>query len=527
MFLFSFHDVFSFRFGNEIVGFLARRTVGATMASFDEVLDTFMRQSMSSARPRNDFSDVLAHASFETMASEAVDVAIASQWPDDELLLADGRGELLDRGEEAALGEEEGELLVGEEDGELLVGEEEEGEGEEDAIEREIQEDLLRELPSAKLPLRSAMRQRRRDDDDDGDVGEAAEAKDDDEEEDDLTLPSDDDEEEEPVARKPLLPEFHGEFSSSDDSQLLSLGDLDEDDETSDDDGDAWLTARDYEPDDDDGVAAAVKKKKKSPAAAKPPTSAAAGSKRKRAADDEGDGDTKKAARKALLEYKSRHSKMSSDEQLEVVRAYVKVAAVDHIMRAEHTESGAPADDYKSFRALVLEEAAAGAADDDIKQLAHAIVAIEADITDTIAATKRAEPEPMQLLIDFVTGTTALAINKEAVPASAARCDVTLQPSAPAKLVLVTATLASGAERRLVMRASIQHLAQNLWTLANFYHLVGTRVAKALATLKRLSTAEALASLDANTDLLTRISKLLGEAHSKTCWHARVKLSEK
>lgn len=492
------------------------------MASFDEVLDTFMRQSMSGVRPEGDFSDVLAQAPFETMASEAADAAIANVWPDDGLGVANQRG---DEVELLGTDEEQGALLGADEEVEL---------SDDEAIEREIQEDLLRELPSAKPPLRSAMRQRRRDDDDDGEVGARPDANDDDaaaadKDEDDLTLPSDEEEEEdELMAHKPVLPEFRGDFSSSEDSQLLSLSDFEDDDDEATED--AWLTARDYEPDDDGGAAVAVKKKKKSATTAKAPAAAAAttaGSKRKRAAGDEGEGDTKKAGRKALLDYKCRHSTMSADEQLAVVRAYIKVAAVDHIMRAEHNEGGAPADDYKSFRALVLEEDAAGTANDDIKQLALAIIDIEADITSTIAATKRAEPEPMQLLVDFVTDTTALTISNDSVPASASRCDVTQQPTAADHLVLATATLPSGAERRLVMRDSIQHLATNLWTLANFYHLVGTRVAKALASLKRLSTADALASLDANTEFITRLSKLLVEAHSKTCWHARVKLTGK
>jgi hypothetical protein len=490
------------------------------MASFDDKLDTFLRQSMSGRCTEVDVDELLSHASFETMASAAADAAITSAWPDDGGEEDGGDDELPN--EQADVPDDE------------MLGDDEEGA--DDAVEREIQEELLRELPSAKKPLRSAMRHRPADDDDldvvvkrtggDDDDNEGDKEVDDDE--DDLTLPSDE-EADQPVlvVRKPLLPEFRPDFSSSEDSQLSLDGAFEYDE---DDDEDDWLSARDYEREDGDGAtAAAVKKKnKKSKAAA---AAAGSGGKRKRAVSAAADGDDagneQKVVRKALMEHKSRQSKMSADEQQAIMQAYIKVAAVDHFMQTEHKESGADLDSYKSFRVLVLEEAAMGTADDDIKTLAHAVLDIEADITDTIATTKRAEPDAMQLLLDFVVGATALTFAKEAVPAAASRCDVTLQPSSPADLVLATVTLAGGKVRHLALRAALQYLAQNLWTLANFYTIVGAKVAKALVAHKRLSTADALAALDADAEFTKRLVKLLGEAHSKTCWHVRMKLGSK
>jgi hypothetical protein len=501
------------------------------MASFDDELDTFMRQSMSGRRPDTGFDALLANASFETMASAAADAAITSAWPDDggdDDAMPNEQPDAPDNGDDAMLNEQPDSP----DDDELL------GDGDDDPVEREIQEELLRELPSAKKPLRSAMRQRPADDDDLDVVDKRTDGEDDadendgdkeaDEDEDDLTLPSDG-EPDEPVlvVRKPLLPEFRPDFSSSEDSQLSLDGAFEDDD-----DEDDWLSARDYEPEDADGAAAAAvkKKSKKSKAAA---VAAGGSGKRKRAVSAAADGDgaagnEQKVMRKALMEHKSRQSKMSADEQQTIMQAYIKVAAVDHFMQAEHKEGGGDADSYKSFRALVLEEATmSAAADDDVKALAHAVLDVEADITDTIATTKRAEPDAMQLLLDFVAGATALTFAKETVPAAASRCDVTLQPSSPADLVLATVTLAGGKVRHLALRASLQHLAQNLWTLANFYTIVAAKVAKALSAHKRLSTADALAALEADAEFTKRLVKLLGEAHSKTCWHVRMKLGSK
>lgn len=498
------------------------------MASFDDKLDTFMRQSMSGRRTDSGFDELLANASFETMASPAADAAITSAWPDD----GDDNAMLNEQPDAPDDGGELPNEQPDAPDDEML------GDGEDDAVEREIQEELLRELPSAKKPLRSAMRRRPVDDDDldvvvkrtggdDEEDDNDGDKEGDDEEEGDLTLPSDD-EADEPVlvVRKSLLPEFRPDFSSSEDSQLSLDGAFEDDGE---DDEDDWQSARDYEPEDADGAAAAAVKKKKSK---KSKAAAAVGSgKRKRAvaatADGDDAGNEQKVSRKALMEHKSRQSKMSADEQQAIMQLYAKVAAIDHFMQGEHKESGAEPSSYKSFRALVLEEAALGAADDDVKALAHAVLDIEADITDTIATTKRAEPDAMQLLLDFVAGATALAFDKEAVPAAASRCDVTLQPSSPTDLVLATVTLADGKVRHLALRAALQYLAQNLWTLANFYTIVGGKVAKALAAHKRLSTADALAALDADAEFTKRLVKLLGEAHSKTCWHVRMKLGSK
>lgn len=459
---------------------------------------------------------------YETMASPAADAAIKQAWPEDD-------GELPDEQSDAA-----------DVDGDLAVDEEDDVE---DAVEREIQEELLREQPSDRKPLRSAMRRRTdddvdtivkptRNDDSDSQAGdeevgsdEDPEEDDDDDDDDDLTLPSDD-EVDVPVlvVRKPLLPEFRPDFSSSDDSQLSADAGF----EYEDDEEDDWLSTRDYEPEDgDDAAAAAVKKKTKK--SKKPSTAAASGSggKRKRAVSTDDAGTEQKVARKALVEHKSRQSKMSAEEQQAVVRLYIKVATVDCVMQAEHIQNGGTPESYKSFRALVLEEATLDGAEDEIKALAHAVLDIEADITDTVATTKRAEPDAMQLLSDFVFGGVALTFDKDAVPATASRCDVTLQPCQPADLVLGTATATDGKVRCLVMRAAIQHVAQNLWTLVNFYAITISKVVKALAAHKRLSTADAITAIEADDEFTKRIAKLLGEAHSKTCWHVRIKLGSK
>lgn len=467
-----------------------------------------MCAAMNGLVPHKTFDEILPLAPFETMASASADAAIAETWPSG-------------------------------------PDEEQEPEDEADDAERAIQEDLLRELPSASAqPLRSAMRRRPvtddDDDDEDGDVGGRPGGDGDSDQEvgeeeqqvskDESSFASED--EREP---SPLLPAFDSDFSSSDDSQL-TIGDEEvgafEDD--SDDDGE-WVTARDCEPEDDSAAKkrAAAKKKAKARASASKKAAAAApaaNGKRKRAPPG---ADEKQARRQALeLRKTELNAKMSKEEQLQVMQAYIKLAAIDKLMEREHLEGGGRTEEYTSFRTIVLAEASGDDVTDDVRQLALAVIDIDADITGTLAEAKKSEPESMQLLVDFVTDTSALTIDAVDVPGTATRCDVTLRPSAPDQLVCATVTprSAPGAPRRLVMLATLKNLVLHVWTLANFYTATCLQVGGVLGKLLRrkppLDESALLLALDADALLAERLRKKLAEAHQKVCWHVNMSLKK-
>lgn len=488
---------------------------------FDAALEKFTQAAMSSASAKENsagFAKLLPLATFQTMASPAADAAILAAWPE-------------------AATEENG-------------GDDDADEARED-VEETIQQELVRELPRA--PLRSAMRKPRpvpRNDDEDGDVAPVRAADGDDDEENNNNnndaQPAEDDEdgaarafvddesdeeqEEEPA---PLLPEFNAQFSSSDDGDLSSVGGFEDDDSDNDNASDReWLSARDMEPEGD----SVGKRQKTKRAPAHQPKPEASGGKRKRAVPaNGGDVDETQAHRKALAQHKSEiKAKMTSEEQLQTMQTYIKVAAVDHVMECEHKETAGSGDDeeYKSFRALVLEEATASG-DEEFQRFALAIASIEADISATIAGAKRSEPDSMQLLLDFLADTTDVKFDAAAVAPTASRCDVTLQASAPEQLLCASATPrgAPDAARRLVMRSTLKNLASYLWTLTNFYAIVRKEVAAAFARMGRQkpppSVADGLATIEADVVLAERLRKKLGEAHTKVCWHVEMSMKKK
>ena len=491
----------------------------------------------------------LRAASFETMASASADEQIARTWPSDDY----------DEAEEAAaavalaagVGEEE---FVDEDVG-----------GEELAPVEQVQEVLMRE--SAK-PLKSALKKptapsRRADDDDDGEVDwvsrrrtvprQASGADDDDAEpahsddrDEDAGEMSADDSTDADDNMEDLLPPCTRVFSSSEDEdddeeeaeEAADFEDGDYDDGGDDDDDDDdkfaanyWTGPRDLEPDDGARKAAAVKKSSKKTKkqtakaggaeSAAVPAESAAPKKRKRAPTD-AVGAEKKARRDALVALHRQHTENMTDPAfVAAIRTYCKVAAVDHIM---HRRGEATANE--TFRLMVIRESIDGPpADAKIAEFANAIVGIDAGITKSLAAAKSAEPEIVQLLVDFVTKTTSLTFSPADVPATASRCDLTHRPSAASELTTASVSSASndGAAHRLIVRKELTHLVQNAWTLCNFYAVVCKDVGTLLDRLAKKHALDgpeqAFDALDADAALITRICKKLCEAHKHFCWH--------
>lgn len=406
------------------------------MSQFEQALEKFLSEQMSSGRSKVRFADVVQVATFETMKSEAADEAIDREFQD--------------------------------------------GNDDEQAA---VLEDLIAELPN---PRRGSLVTYQDDGDDDSFVEAGVE----DDAGDNGMRATDDDEDE---------AEFEGGETASESSLSLPSDDEATVQVDDDDANDEWLrglvtTAPQADDvytssgdDDDEAVWASAlqrgfeddepRKKKKT----KSKAPAATTNKAKRKLEP-----TKKATETGLVRRKAElKQKMSAEAQRNAVIAYVKVATLDHVLRSQHTDAR---EEYKSFRLLVLEEASAGNSTNDatLDEYVHAVLSIEADATETVMLAKTQCPEPMQLLCDFVARASKVQQTNDATPSTATRCDVTQRPTTPAELaVMVAVDAATGASRTMVMGKPIRNLAKQLWTLTNFYDVVTSLIVPLITKLQR------------------------------------------
>jgi len=493
------------------------------MASFDEELDSFVKKAMSKPERRvhfndkvrvktfervttidEDFASVLAAGSFQTMASAESDRELERAWlasaqndEEDAILadlIADGApappalATSTDRdGDDRAVDADDAEDGEKPDDDDNELFDEGDGDDVEDARIKDEEDD---EEASASASASSS---------------ESSE---------DVQLDGDGDDDDDSLSEN-----TSDEFDSLDTTQRLQFSSSEDDDDDSDNDDDlAWMAERqrdDFESEKSPNAGAVKKRAAKSTEEKKQPR------KRHRAREDDQRAQKETQSRRKI-ELKA---KMATEQHLAIIKTYIKMAAVDCVLRMEHDQS----DDrsaYTSFRTLVLDEAQKNADN----EFAAALVDIDADIVGTIAVVKQSSPEALRLLIDFVSDATDLQVDAAGVPSTASRCDATQRPLALNELICARATYRGGMVRSLVLQSALKNFIMHLWTLVNFYDITAQLVSQSINRLanrnKGMTTAEVLAAIEADEAFAVRMQKKLSDAHGSMLWQAK-QLSKK